>query len=524
MSATLTESSASTFKPASDTSCPTIKPAFIAWLIVLTVLGAGMRLYGLGTWSLWTDELYSVRSALTIHTSPARQPAYAPIKWGIEAGGGATDRVIPPHTRERTADGYPPADDWRAANINAFNMRIVPALIGIASIPLLTFFSVRLLGVGGAAVFGLLLALSPWHLFWSQASRFYAQQFLFYNLALIFYFTATQRGSTMRFVVAAVTLVVAFMTQPPALLIGAVFAGDFLWGLIRRQPPRIPVVGWLMLGVAAVAAAYLVFRFVASGGFDYWASLDGHSAPTIVLGVIYRNHPIIVAAAGLAALALCRRQPRLVPYLAMGAVLPALAMVVLALLPGFYSHTRYTFVVHYSWLALAAMGLVALYEAVLPRLGRIAAVTPVALVMTPLLLSLFVYFTVGHGNRARWEEALMYVREHRQPNEAVASEGRLIASYYLETTDLAEFPFDREALAAIDRPTWLVMLMGSARDELRFPYIHRNAELREYFDVRVLQPYSSMRVYYYDPTGSSKDDDASSTARVGGEPAALSWR
>ncbi|MFW6059411.1 MAG: hypothetical protein ACODAQ_04480 [Phycisphaeraceae bacterium] len=497
MSAAVVESS--TLAVESDSPRASVGPRFIVWLLVLTALAAGLRLPGLGTWSLWEDELYSVRSALSEHTSLARQPAYAPIKWGIDAGGGATDEVIPPHTRERTADGYPPADDWRAAGIEAFNMRIVPALIGIISVPLLTFFSVRLLGVGGAAVLGLLLVLSPWHVFWSQASRFYAQQFLFYNLALIFYFTATQRGSTLRFLLAAVVLVVAMLTQPPALLIGLVFAGDFLWGVLRREPPRIPLAGWLLLAVAIVVMAYLVLRFITGGGFEYWASLDGHSAPTIVLGVIYRNHPIIAAAAGLAALALWRRAPRLVPYLAMGAVLPALVMVVLALMPDLYAHTRYTFIVHYSWLALAALGLAQLYEAIQPRLGRFAALTPVALVITPLMLSLFVYYTVGYGNRARWGEALAYIQEHRQADEDVASERRMIATYYLETTELTEFPLDREALEALDRPTWLVMLMGSARVEMRFPHIHYNAELREYFDVRVLQPYSSVRVYYYDP-------------------------
>lgn len=500
-----------------DPASARIGRGFVVWLLIVTALAGGLRLHELGTWSLWADELYSVRSALSERVSTTRQVAYTPIRWSLAIGGAALDEVTPPHEREQRVDAhYPPADDWRAAGINALNMRLVVSLIGIVTVPLLMFLSVRLIGVGPASILGLLLALSPWHVFWSQASRFYAQQFLFYNLALIFYFTATQRGSTARFLIAAVTLVVAYCTQPPALLIGLVFAGDFLWGLIRRHPPRIPLVGWAIIIVGALAAMHPVYRYITASGYEYWASLEGHTPLTIILGVIYRNEPILVAAAGLTALALWRSHLRLVPYLVMGAVLPVIPLVLMAMTPALYAHTRYAFIVHYCWLALAALGLAWLYEVLRPRLGRIAATMPVALAVTPLLLGLFMYYTDGHGNRARWAEALNYVAEHRQPGEAVASEGELMATYYLQTTELTPFPHDREALESLEQPTWLVMLMGSARDTLRFPHIHHHAELREYFDVRVLQPYSSMRVYYYEPSpargAASDDSDPAETA------------
>ena len=44
----------------------------------------------------------------------------------------------------------------------------------------------------------LLLALSPWHLWMSQVSRFYMQLFLLYNLALLLYYQATMEGSRAR--------------------------------------------------------------------------------------------------------------------------------------------------------------------------------------------------------------------------------------------------------------------------------------------------------------------------------------
>ena len=94
--------------------------------------------------------------------------------------------------------------------------------------------------------------MAPWHIYWSQLGRYYTQQFLFYNLALIWYFDATRRQRRGLFVAAMVCAVLGFMTQPTGLMIVGVFVLDWLIGLLRRDPVRLGVFGWTGAAVTAV--------------------------------------------------------------------------------------------------------------------------------------------------------------------------------------------------------------------------------------------------------------------------------
>ncbi len=44
--------------------------ALYAWLLGVTLVGAGLRVYNLGRASLWFDELFTVRSCATIGRPP----------------------------------------------------------------------------------------------------------------------------------------------------------------------------------------------------------------------------------------------------------------------------------------------------------------------------------------------------------------------------------------------------------------------------------------------------------------------
>ena len=109
------------------------------------------------------------------------------------------------------------------------------------------------------------------------------------------------------------------------------------------------------------------------------------------------------------------------------------------------------------------------------------------------------YFTDGYGFRNRWPEAFAYVAEHRQPGEAVCS-GRK-GQYYLEDPDIHSLVnmSSCDDLRAIGRPSWIVYRAASPADPGGFAWVDECSELKAYFDTRVLQPYSSIRVYYYDP-------------------------
>jgi hypothetical protein len=478
-------------------------PFKLFWLslLVITILAGGMRMYKLSDYSFWEDELYSVRSATK--QSPwqiSKQFGFVPTTLGLWADGAQLDKV-----------NWDNVSEWQALGVRPFGARIGSCLVGILTIPLLGFASRRLLGERTALIAALLLAVSPWHLFWSQAARFYSLQFLFYNLALIWYLRTCRERSDKLAVFAALAMVLAYLSQPPAILFCLVLVGDVIFCLIRREPIGLTKTGWALgIGAALLCVGLQIYDMIDSAeAYQYHGSLQGHTWDVIGSSMILRNHPVLLAVAGLSLIGLVRKKPRLMLYLAMAGVLPVAALMGLSLIAEVYDlnsyvHERYCFIIHYAWLAMAAVGLGVMWESTQTQWGRRTASIGVVAVAVSLLWSNLGYYQ--DGNRRRWEEAFAYVAIHRQPGEDVAtlsSNKTPIARYYLQTNDVlpyADFPTSPEELDTLTKPTWLVLPAVSATRGELYPWLNDLASLKSYYDLRIFQPFASIRVYYHTPS------------------------
>jgi dolichyl-phosphate-mannose-protein mannosyltransferase len=474
------------------TATPSDRPGvrlFWLYLAIITVLAGGMRLYQLGDYSLWEDELFSVRSAASLDKEQlSKRIGQLPTRLSLTLDGADLSKV-----------NWDNVASWRSLGVEPFGARLGPCLIGILSIPLLGWAGRRLLGDRASLIAALLLTVSPWHLFWSQAARFYTLQFLFYNLALIWYLRCCRERSSRLAAMAGLALVLAYLSQPPALVICVVLAADVLGCLIRREPIGLTLPGWVFGVLAVVLSVGLLYYDTQNSAADWgsWSKLQGHSWKIIGASMV------IVAISILSVIGLIRSKPRLTTYLAAGAVLPVAALMVLSLSDNFYVHERYCFIVHYAWLALAALGLGAIWEQVSDRHNGALGGAATAVVVVSLLWADMGYYQDGY--RRRWAEAFSYVQQQRKPGEdvAVLSSNRTpIARYYLETDDVlafADFPTSPEKLEALTEPTWLVLPAVSATRGELYPWLNDMAELKRYYDLRVLQPFASIRVYYYSP-------------------------
>ena len=136
-------------------------PALVLLMVVL--LGVGLRLYDLGGKSMWDDEVITVqisrgdlnhiwKDLMTLQRSP-------PLHYWLV------------HLCLKLGIGN---DELRA--------RLPSALLGIASIPLLYLLTCALFGQNAALAAAVLLAFSPFHVYYSQEARTYAQ-FVFLSLA-----------------------------------------------------------------------------------------------------------------------------------------------------------------------------------------------------------------------------------------------------------------------------------------------------------------------------------------------------
>lgn len=484
---------------------PPTQPVRLFWLylLLITALAGGMRLYHLGDYSFWEDELYTVRSSATLDEGQlSKRFGYIPSALGMMANGVDLNQV---------SDGN--AAQWRSLGITEFSVRIGPSVVGILTIPLLALVSRRLLGDRATLIAALILTVSPWHLFWSQAGRYYTLQFLCYNLALIWYLRCCAERSARLAALSSVALVLAFLSQPPALVIAVVLAADVVLCLIRREPIGLGWAGWV-LGAGAVLLCLGIQYYdmhMNKEDWQYFGSLEGHTWKVIAASMVLRNHPVLMAVAGLSVLGLLRKMPRLTLYLAMGAVLPVLALMALSFKEDMYVHERYCFVVHYAWVALAALGLAVAWEATKDHWGNLLAGAGVAAVVVSFLWTDLGYYPDGY--RRRWQEAFAYVKPLRQPGEGVAcfsSIGTPIARYYLETDDVmeyADFPTSPQKLSELKRPTWLVLPAVSATRGELFPWLNDDADLKRYYDLRVLQPFASIRVYYYTPPAAAPTNE-----------------
>ena len=123
-------------------------------LLLIVLIGACLRLYKIGSNSLWFDEAISV--------------------WFANESLG---NII---IKQTSADVHPPfyyivLSLWINVFGNGeFEVRLLSAIFGILSIPLLYLIVKNLFGTLPALISALMLALSPFHVYYSQEARMYS--------------------------------------------------------------------------------------------------------------------------------------------------------------------------------------------------------------------------------------------------------------------------------------------------------------------------------------------------------------
>jgi mannosyltransferase len=136
-------------------------------LLVVTLVGTFLRLYRLGSNSLWLDETVSV--------------------WFANRSLGDVLLVQP------AADVHPPLyylilSLWiKAFGSEEFQVRLLSAIFGIVSIPLLYFVVKNLFRNSSTAmVSAFILSISPFHIYYSQETRMYSLLTFFVLLSIFF--------------------------------------------------------------------------------------------------------------------------------------------------------------------------------------------------------------------------------------------------------------------------------------------------------------------------------------------------
>jgi mannosyltransferase len=361
------------------------------WLVLATAVAALLRGWHLGTWSLWIDEAHTWRDATM------------PMEMFLKE-----QRVTYPLTflLLRGLFGLGLGQDEAS-------QRLPFVIIGVLTVPLVGICGRRLVGASAAVVAAWLLALNPWHVFWSQNARGYVVVVLAAVIAAdrARAYTRTERvPDALAF--AAAVLIGTLSHTTGALL----FAGYLLFLLLRTVQRFDPRTVLRLVVAAAVVVYVLPWAIRQSGLFDDFLRSKGNASLLHFLQTTayYFRPPTLVAAAfGLWLLRPVMGRDR---TLLLGAMVVMPFLVLLAVGGQLAKATaRYAICTLPMVLWLAAFAIVRLSQllATAPtRALRIGAAVVLPIVLAgDCVLQLRDYHGDQHGHRPQWRAAVEVLQQ-----------------------------------------------------------------------------------------------------------------
>jgi mannosyltransferase len=458
------------------------------WLAVITLFAAALRLYRLGEWSFWIDEIYTINHA-TRHF-------------------GSSELIlnhIPPLGRWIPLSVILTAQAMNAWGVSEWSARFVSAGIGVLTIPILYVPLRKIFDKSVALIAMLLVAVSPWHIFWSQNARFYTSLMLFYSLALFVFYFAIERDRPIYLIVFYALFYMAMSERIIAVLLFPVIIVYLLsvWLLPVAKPVGLRPRNLLIFSAPLLAfLLYEIYLFVATGNFIFASDLDLLAPPIdsparlLIITAFSIGIPILcIAVFSGAYLYLERNRAGL--FFLISAVLP-LFLIALAN-PFVFTVERYVFMTSLFWMALAANGMVSMF-AVAHQRRTLLAVGILFVLLSDAAGSNLMYYQINHGDRLAWREAVDYVRGRMHPGDVVVSTRAPLAAYYLghDTLEYRELlPADFEE---IDAPIWFIMDypgIWHGKGESK-AWIEQRAQIVQFSYLRIRE-YNYLVIYFFDP-------------------------
>jgi mannosyltransferase len=443
-------------------------------LVIITLLAGVLRFYKLGEWSFWGDEMITVDRV---------QGAFSN---GITLTPASTLFTY-------MALGLFGTSEWTA--------RLAPALVGMISVPILYFPFRKLAGPLVALLAVLLLAVAPWHLYWSQNARFYTTMLLFYTLALLTFYFGIEEDRPWYLLLSLFFTGLAMIERLSALLLIPVLVSYL--ALLKVLPIEKPP-GFRMRNLAlfflpgAIPALFLALPYLQNPE-KWWSTFAwvNNNPFWLLAGVIYYIGIPVICLGGLGALYLLTKQDRAALFLILGALVPLVLVLGISLFQ--YTANRYVFISLTSWLILASMALKELFLHT-PKNARILTFGVLAIVLLMPLSENMLYYKYQHGNRDNWRGAFTYIKQHKSADDVVVVPNRRLADYYLEERVVDMSEADLTHIQENGNRVWFVEDMNV---QPKWPHvldwINENTHQVAEMDVHVQARTFRMRVYLYDP-------------------------
>jgi uncharacterized membrane protein len=454
-------------------------------LLAITLLGGALRLYKLGEWSFWTDEVFSVQDALRLNL--IESVAY-------------NEYVLSYVLIEGTI---------RLFGVNEFAARLGPCLVGIITIPILYFLTKEMFGIKVALVASLILTLSPWHIYWSQNARFISLLSLFSMLALFAFFWGLERRDYRLILAGVISTGLAVLSHFSAFLLVPVILSYvmLLWILPFEKPVGFRQSLILLFSFVFVLLPFFFFSpFLSSLGnraFEFIGKLSEVGLELgqtlwLLSGIVYYIGIPTICLASFSAMFLLSKRDRATLLLVLNALV---TLVIFLILSQFISAAnRHAVMILPSFIVLAAFGCVKVIDELRAN-TKILGVAVLVLLLTDLLAQDYLYYTYQQGNRENWKAAFQFVRDKMGEDDLIVTTMPRVGEYYLGQE--VDWIGAINPINIVDdgQRVWFV-------EDNRIKYIdpkiqewvEDNAKLVADFDVPTSVYTYKMRVYLYDPS------------------------
>ena len=447
----------------------TTQYVLLAGVILLAIV---MRFYKLGEWGFWIDEWHTLR-----HINQRWGDPFLPLSF----------RLI-----GLTINGLG-LSDWTA--------RLAPNILGIVALPLFYFPIRKLFGAAVGLLAVTLLALSPWHLYWSQNARFYTALILFYGLGAILFYLWLETDRV-RYLVASLLLMgLAAMERMNTVLFGPAVVVYFL-ALLALPFGRPRGFHWRnMFFLGAPVLAFALYQILGTNlvrNMTQFILGRQHNPVRVFLSIIYDIGLPLFLLALLGGAYLIVRKNRAGLYILISALAPVLVLV--AISPFTQTFSRYVFMTLPFWAILGAVAAKEIFVNT-QKQARILALGIVLILFADPISQDVLYYTYQNGNREDFKGALTWVSERMQPGDLLVSTRPELAGYYLGIAAIDSNQIDLDGILASGDRAWFVMDSRThISDELQ-SWLDASSQLMEVFDVHIPGKTMYMRVYLWDPVG-----------------------
>lgn len=231
----------------------------ILLLYIALLLGGFLRFYRLGYQSIWGDE------ALTLQVY-------------------TVGRTFPELLANIWHKGFHPplyfliAHYWYLLGQSEFMLRFPSAVFGVAAIPVMYLVTRRLFGNMAAGVSALLIAIVPFHVWYSQEARMYSLQALLILASTLFFLRAWESRKPLDFALYALMTILGLFTQMGTVFLLAAQMAFVLGASIRdwrKSASWLGVQAIVMLAFVPWILRFMAHKSVANIGSIGFESQSG---------------------------------------------------------------------------------------------------------------------------------------------------------------------------------------------------------------------------------------------------------